>query len=53
MINNVEVLLYIHRNCRFITLLGMEAQDAHLNFQFHTAPELCSSITRSNMYTGN
>ena len=37
----VEVLVYVHRNRRFIR--GTGAQDDHL--EFHTAPELCMVYT--------
>ena len=36
---DVEVLLYVHRNHRFISQLGTRAPDVHLDL--HTAPELC------------
>ena len=35
------MLLYVHKKKRtFITILGTEAQDDHLDF--HTAPERCA-----------
>ena len=37
----VEVLLYIHRNRGFITILGTGAQDVHIDF--HTVPELVAN----------